>query len=136
VAQDGSAAWTLRRSIYAVFVAVPFAGLVDFLTRAASPKGPVRRRSDEELGIGMTPIVIPAMFEYQVSDLHVWDRQETTRCFWHCSRVVDRDALLQMEARTITDGSSERLLEQAEEIGAHAISEFEKLIREAENRQQ
>jgi hypothetical protein len=79
----------------------------------------------------MTPIVIPATFEYQVSDLHVWDRQETTRCFWHFSRVADRDALLQMEAQTITDGSSERLLEQAEAIGAHALSEFERLIGES-----
>ena len=79
VAQNGSAAWTLRRSIYAVLVDLPFAGLADFLTRAASAKGPIRRLSDEELGIGMTPIVIPATFEYQVSDLHVWDRQETTR---------------------------------------------------------
>ena len=131
VAQSGSAAWTLRRSIYAVLVDLPFAGLADFLTRAASAKGPIRRLSDEDLGIGMTPIVIPATFEYQVSDLHVWDRQETTRCFWHFCRVADRDALLQMEAQTITDGSSERLLEQAEEIGAHARSEFERLIGES-----
>lgn len=131
VAPNGSAAWTLRRSIYAVFVKVPFAGLVDLLSRAASPNGPIRRRSDEELGVDMTPIVIPTAFEYQVSDLHVWDRQETTRCFWHFSRAADRNTLLRMEAQTISDGSSAKLLEQAEKIGAQAISDFEKLVREA-----
>lgn len=31
-ANDGSAAWTLRRGVYVLFVSLPFAGLTDFLS--------------------------------------------------------------------------------------------------------
>ena len=53
VAQDGSAAWTLRRQTYVIFIDLPFAGLLDFLSRLMSENGPIRRRNQQELAIGI-----------------------------------------------------------------------------------
>ena len=80
-ANDGSAAWTLRREIYFLFVGLPFAGLTDFLSRMATPNGPIRRAADPDFRFELRPIVMPAAFERQTESLAIWDTARTTRSF-------------------------------------------------------
>lgn len=135
VAQDGSAAWTLRRQTYVIFIDLPFAGLLDFLSRLMSENGPIRRRNQQELAIGMTPIVIPAGFEYQARHLDLWDEGKTTRCFWHLSKDGDTDELLKLEAQqTLVENAAEELLKIAEEISSHVLGEFDAMLGNAERR--
>jgi len=81
VANDGSAAWTLRREIYFLFIGLPFAGLTDFLSRMASANGPIRNAADPDFRFELRPIVIPAAFELQTESLALWDMARTTRSF-------------------------------------------------------
>jgi hypothetical protein len=81
VANDGSAAWTLRREIYFLFIGLPFAGLTDFLSRMASANGPIRTAADPDFRFELRPIVIPAAFELQTESLALWDMARTTRSF-------------------------------------------------------
>ena len=135
VAQNGSAAWTLRRRTYVIFIDLPFAGLLDFLSRLMSENGPIRRRNQQELAIGMTPIVIPAGFECQARHLDLWDEGKTTRCFWHLSKDGDTDELLKLEAQqTLVENAAEELLKIAEEISSHVLGEFDAMLGNAERR--
>jgi len=79
VGSDGSAAWTLRREIYFLFIGLPFAALTDFLIRAASANGPIRTATDPDLRFELRPIVIPAAFEVQFESVALWDTARTTR---------------------------------------------------------
>lgn len=79
VANDGSAAWTLRREIYFLFIGLPFAGLTDFLSRMASANGPIRTVADPDFRFELRPIVIPAAFEVQTDSVALWDKARTTR---------------------------------------------------------
>jgi hypothetical protein len=78
---DGSAAWTLRREIYFLFIGLPFAGLTDFLRRMVSANGPIRTIADPDFRFELRPIVIPAGFELQTENLALWDKARTTRSF-------------------------------------------------------
>jgi hypothetical protein len=80
--QHTTAAWTLRRRIYVVFVKVPFAGLTEMLERLRSPEGPIRYRTDRDLTFDLQPVVFPQGFELQVKSIALWDRGRTTRCVW------------------------------------------------------
>lgn len=80
-ANDGSAAWTLRRDIYFLFIGLPFAGLTDFLSRMASANGPVRSASDPDLRFELRPFVIPTAFDLQMESVALWDKARTTRSF-------------------------------------------------------
>jgi hypothetical protein len=44
--------------------------------------GPIRRRNQQELAIGMTPIIMPSSLEYQARHLDFWDEGNTTRFVW------------------------------------------------------
>ena len=81
VAKDGSAAWTLRRDVYFICIGLPFAGLVDFLSRMSSENGPVCTTYDPSFRFELYPIIIPAGFEIQTESLAVWDKARTTRSF-------------------------------------------------------
>jgi hypothetical protein len=78
---DGSAAWTLRREIYFLFIGLPFAGLTDFLRRMVTANGPIRTIADPDFRFELRPIVIPAGFELQTASLALWDKARTTRSF-------------------------------------------------------
>jgi hypothetical protein len=86
VADDGSAAWTLRREIYFLFLGLPFAGLTDFLSRIATANGPVRAASDPDLRFELRPVVVPAAFDWQARSVAFWDRAGTTRSFLQFAR--------------------------------------------------
>jgi len=78
-ANDGSAAWTLRREIYFLFIGLPFAGVTDFLSRMVSANGPIRTFADPDFRFELRPVVIPAGFELQTESLALWDKARTTR---------------------------------------------------------
>jgi hypothetical protein len=80
-ARDGSAAWTLRREIYFVLVAMPFAGLADFVARMATYGASLRRADDSPEGIEMQPFVMPGASASQIRRIVLWDRERTTRSF-------------------------------------------------------
>lgn len=80
-ANDGSAAWILRREIYFLFIGLPFAGLTDFLSRMVSANGPIRTIADPDFRFELRPVVIPAGFELQTESLALWDKARTTRSF-------------------------------------------------------
>ena len=79
---QGSAAWTLRRDLYLVFVSVPFAWLGDALSRLASADGPVRPASAPAFAPGVVPLVLPAMLERQAEELRMRDRGGSALVTW------------------------------------------------------
>jgi len=80
-ADDGTAAWTLRRDNYFLFISLPFAGLTDFLRRLASDYGPIRTATDPDLRFWFRPVVLPATFEMQAQEVAFWDQDETIRSY-------------------------------------------------------
>lgn len=85
VAQDGSAAWTLRRPVCLVMLTVPFAGLMSLLARLQAHPGPIRDRTAAPVRIEWSPMVIPAGFEQHAGEIQLWDAGRTTRTCWQFS---------------------------------------------------
>lgn len=118
-AHDGSAAWTLRREIYVVLVAMPFAGLADFVARMATYGASVRRADDSPEGIEMQPFVMPVASASQIRRIVLWDRERTTRSLLQLAGEVP-----QRPARENGDigeaAEAEGLLATAERAGVEA----------------
>jgi hypothetical protein len=76
---NGSADWTLWRKNYHLFITLPFAGLTDFLARAATVNGPIRAIDDPPVPFTTMPIIFPASLEHQTQNLTVWNREKTTK---------------------------------------------------------
>jgi alkanesulfonate monooxygenase SsuD/methylene tetrahydromethanopterin reductase-like flavin-dependent oxidoreductase (luciferase family) len=81
VASDGSAAWTVRREIYFLFIGLPFAGLTDFLKRMHSVNGPLRRTQDPDFRVELRPFVIPTALDAMADHLEFWDKARSTRSY-------------------------------------------------------
>jgi hypothetical protein len=64
-AEDGTAAWTLRREFYVIFIDVPFAGLTQMLELLRRPDGPLRYRTDPDLTFDLQPVVFPHLVDLQ-----------------------------------------------------------------------
>jgi hypothetical protein len=94
---DGTSAWTLRRYVYFVFIALPFAGLTDFLDRAANASGAIRRATDPDLRGELRPIVVPALFETQATSLALWNDARTTRSVLQFAKVDMEGAVTDFE---------------------------------------
>lgn len=88
-AADGTAAWTLRRQTYYLFITLPFAALTDFLARLASEDGPIRLASHPPQRFEWRPAVLPCGYELQVPSLALWDADKTTRLFLQFGPVAD-----------------------------------------------
>jgi hypothetical protein len=73
VAANGSAAWTLRRELYYIFIGVPFAGLTDLLARLRADGGMIRSVDDPELRFELRPFILPAGFESPAREFSVMD---------------------------------------------------------------
>jgi hypothetical protein len=125
VADDGSAAWTLRREVYFVFINLPFAGLTDFLARMAAPDGPIRAASDPDLRFELRPVVMPAMFEAQAQGLAVSDQGRTTRSFLQFAPPGAEKTVPTIEQAVESEGNAAAALAQAEAISAEVVAAIE-----------
>lgn len=130
-ADDGSAAWTLRREVYVLFVALPFAGLADFLERMATTNGPIRLRSDANLRIELQPVVMPAGLELMTRSIAFWDKERTTRCFWQFAVATDATSTSIDPEVVEDDANAEALLRTAETISAEVVDRIAAVMRKA-----
>jgi len=129
VGNDGWAAWTLRREIYYLFIALPFAGLTDFLKRMASENGSIRTKSDPSLRFELRPLVIPAAYEMQTESMALWDGPpRTTRLFLQFAS--DKDSLSSLTVQDAFDNeqNSAALLNQAETISQDVVQSIEQIF--------
>ena len=121
-ANDGSAAWTLRREVYVLFIGLPFAGLADFLERMATTNGPIRLRNDPQLRIELQPVVMPAAFELMTRSMTFWDKERTTRCFWQFAEEGKAASIPTAPEVVEGDANADVLLRKAETISADVVA--------------
>jgi len=133
-ANDGTAAWTLRREVYFLFIGLPFAGLVDFLERMSTDNGPIRTASDQDLRFELRPVVIPAGLEMQTDSIAFWDQARTTRSFLKFSRDEVEKTAPSVETIIENERNSEAILAQAEKISAEVVAEIEQILKQATSR--
>ncbi len=127
-AADGSAAWTLRREIYFLFIGLPFAGLTDFLSRMVSSNGPIRTVADPDFRFELRPIVIPAGFELQTESLAVWDKARTTRSFLQFARSDQQKIVPAVESIFEAEKIATANLAKAEAISSDVVTAIEQIF--------
>ncbi len=127
-ANDGSAAWTLRRQIYFLFIGLPFAGLTDFLSRMVSANGPVRTILDPDFRFGLRPIVFPAGFETQAESLAIWDKARTTRSFLQFSYSDEPKITLMGEDIIKDEKTANETLAKVEAISGTVVTTVEQIF--------
>lgn len=130
VANDGSAAWTLRREIYFLFIGLPFAGLNDFLSRMVSENGPIRATSDPSLRFELRPVVVPAAFELQTESVALWDRSRTTRSFLQFARAGETKTSPTVEDVIDAERNAPATLANIEAISAELVTAIEKIFQQ------
>ena len=128
VANDGSAAWTLRREIYFLFIGLPFAGLTDFLGRMASANGPIRTLADPDFRFELRPLVIPAAFETQAESLALWDKARTTRSFLRFASPGQDKTTPTVEQVIDADRTAAATLAQIESISGDVVAAIEQIF--------
>ena len=128
VANDGSAAWTLRREIYYMFIGLPFAGLTDFLRRMVRANGPIRTVADPDLRFELRPIVIPAAFEIQTESLALWDKARTTRSFLQFASPGQDKTVPTVEQVIDADKTAPATLAQIESISGDVVTAIEQIF--------
>jgi hypothetical protein len=130
VAKDGSAAWTLRRDVYFVCIGLPFAGLIDFLSRLSSENGPVRATSDPSFRFELCPVIVPAGFDIQAETLAVWDVARTTRSFLQFARPGDGKSVRTVEDVIESENAADELLDKAEEISGDIVKSIGQIFKQ------
>jgi hypothetical protein len=128
VANDGAAAWTLRREIYFLFIGLPFAGLTDFLSRMTSANGPIRTHDDPDFRFELRPIVIPAAFEMQTESLALWDKARTTRSFLQFASPGEDKTVPTVEQVIDADRTAPLTLAQIESISGDVVTAIEQIL--------
>lgn len=128
VAQDGSAAWTLRRRMYFVFIGVPFAGLADFLSRASTTNGPLRGTDDPELRFELRPAIAPAGIEFLTKNVTLWEPARTTRSVLTFSAPGQAPHIPSVEYLTQAERDAQASLAKAEAISQEVVEAVEKLF--------
>ena len=128
VANDGSAAWTLRREIYYLFIGLPFAGLTDFLRRMASANGPIRTVADLDFRFEFRPIVIPALFELHTESLVLWDKARTTRSFLQFASPGQDKTVPTVEQVIDAERTAPATLAQIESISGDVVTATEQIF--------
>jgi hypothetical protein len=127
-AEDGSAAWTLGRDIYFVFVTLPFAGLTDFLKRMASDYGPIRLNAERALRFTFQPLVIPGFLENQADKVVSWDRGETIRCIVYFETEGSDQAESVAQEGVYAEASVLATLDRVESVSAMLCEEMELIL--------
>jgi len=130
-ANDGSAAWTLRRDVYFVFINLPFAGLTDLLSRIYDESGHLRTASAQPLRFEWWPILMHSGFEVQAESIALFDRARTTRSFLSFALPDHKYFVPSFEEITSSLANSEALLKQAEEISSEVLKTVTQLIESA-----
>lgn len=128
VANDGSAAWTLRREIYFLFIGLPFAGLTDFLGRMVTDDGPIRAASDPDLRFELRPVVIPAAFELQTESVALWDQPRTTRSFVQLARPGEARTAPTIEQVIEAERNAPGTLANVEAISSDVVAAIEQIF--------
>lgn len=128
VASDGSAAWTLRRETYFLFIVLPFAGLTDFLGRMVTDNGPIRAVSDPDLRFELRPVVIPAAFEIQTESLALWDKPRTTRSFLQFARPGEAKGVPTVERVIEAERNAQATLANVEAISGDVVESIEQIF--------
>ena len=133
VANDGSAAWTLRREIYFLFIRLPFAGLTDFLIRMTSANGPIRASFDPDLRFELRPVVIPAAFEIQTESVTLWDQARTTRSLLQFSLPGEVKAVPTAEQVIDAEQMAPITLAKIEAISGEVVAAIEQIFQSVTN---
>lgn len=128
VANDGSAAWTLRRETYFLFIGLPFAGLTDFLGRMVTDNGPIRAASDPDLRFELRPVVIPAAFEMQTESVALWDQPRTTRSFLQFARPGEAKTAPTVEQVIEAERNAQATLAKVEAISGDVVAAIEQIF--------
>lgn len=128
VANDGSAAWTLRRETYFLFVGLPFAGLTDFLGLMVTDDGPIRAASDPDLRFELRPVVIPAAFELQTESVALWDQPRTTRSFLQFARPGEARTAPTIEQVVEAERNAPGTLAKVEAISSDVVAAIEQIF--------
>lgn len=128
-ASDGSAAWTLRREIYFLFIGLPFAGLTDFLSRMVSANGPVRNATDRDFRFELRPIVIPGAFELQTESLALWDKARTIRSFLTFKPPGELNDVPKVEDVVATERLALSTLAKVEAISSDVVTAIEQIFK-------
>ena len=123
-AADGSAAWTVRRPAYAIFINVPFAGLEHFLAAILSSNGPVRAVEAEALRPEFRPVIFPLGLETHTAALSTWNPERTTRCTLAFPKVSVMDPLAVAWAHD-ADATAERDIATIERVSAEVVGRVE-----------
>ena len=128
VANDGSAAWTLRREIYFLVIGLPFAGLTDFLNRMVTDNGPIRAASDPDLRFELQPVVVPAAFEMQTESVAFWDQPRTTRSFLQFARSGEAKTVPTVEQVIDAERNAPATLVKVEAISGDVVAALEQIF--------
>ena len=128
VANDGSAAWTLRREIYFLFIRLPFAGLTDFLERMTTANGPIRASFDPDLRFELRPMVIPAAFEIQTESVAFWDLARTTRSFLQFTSPNEEKVVPTAEQVIDAEQNAPITLAKIEAISGEVVTAIEQIF--------
>ena len=126
-ASDGTAAWTIRRLTYAVFINVPFAGLTEFLHSIEAVNGFVRPVGGALLRSEFRPVIFPQGLDVQAPSISTWDTGHSAR-----STLVfpGADALQQVASAWASgaDAAIEQALTTVEQTSAATASHIEGLL--------
>lgn len=128
VAESGSAAWTLRREIYFLFIGLPFAGVTDFLSRMSTATGPIRSSSAEPLRVEFRPIIMPAGLEVQLENVAFWDKTGTTRSFLQFSTSSGEKPTQTVEDFVETERNAPTNLAKIESISSEIVTAIEQIF--------
>lgn len=128
VASDGSAAWTLRRAVYFLFIGLPFAGLTDFLARMATGNGPIRTVSAPALRFEWRPLVALGAFERQTESLAIWDGARTTRSFLQFALPGEEKVVPTVEQILEAERNAGAILAKAEAISSEVVAASEQFL--------
>ncbi|MBI5853471.1 MAG: hypothetical protein HZB39_20875 [Planctomycetes bacterium] len=120
-AEDGTAAWTLRRPLYVLCITMPFAGVLDVLHRLRDPRTRIRRREDGPLALEHQPFVVPTGLLYQEPTITRWDEERTTRRVLVLKDPHRRDANALSLDRRIGEVEIEKLVCDAEWVSRDVI---------------
>lgn len=125
VAKDGSAAWTLRRENYFLFIVLPFAGLTDFLSRMVTVNGPIRASNKPELRFELQPFVMPDGYELQTESMSIWNHTQTTRLFLQFAPTADATKVTIVEDALQSEDDAANYLLRAEAISRDIVESIE-----------
>ncbi len=124
-----STAWTLRRDVYVLHIFVPFAGLNDLLEKLTTKTGPIQDVGEDSLPIEISPVVLPAGFEFQSKKISYWNSDGSIRSTLVFKREDGTDMVDSVEEISTAWNESGSRLRQAEETSGKVIEAIDSVMR-------